>query len=76
VILRLADLVEHRLVTDARTDGHRAMASTADTYHRALKTGMLRVSVNSPRICGLSPDEEKEGYGGKDLQKREVLSTE
>ena len=34
VILRLAFLVEHRLVTDGRTDGqtdgHMAMASTAD----------------------------------------------
>ena len=34
VILRLAVLVEHRLVTDGRTDGqtdgHRAIASTAD----------------------------------------------
>jgi len=34
VILRFAVLVEHRLVTDGqtgrRTDGHRAMASTAD----------------------------------------------
>ena len=34
VILRLAVLVEHRLVTDRRTDrrtdGHRATASTAD----------------------------------------------
>ena len=34
VILRLAVLVEHRLVTDGQTDGqtdgHRAMASTAD----------------------------------------------
>ena len=30
VILRLAVLVEHRLVMDGRTDGHRAMASTAD----------------------------------------------
>ena len=30
VILRLAVLVEHRLVTDRRTDGHRAMASTED----------------------------------------------
>ena len=38
VILRLAVVVEHRLVTDGqtdgqtdrRTDGHRAMASTAD----------------------------------------------
>jgi len=30
VILRLAVLVEHRLVTDAQTDRHRAMASTAD----------------------------------------------
>jgi len=30
VILRLAVLVELRLVTDGRTDGHRAMTSTAD----------------------------------------------
>jgi len=30
VILRLAVLVEHRLVTDGRMDGHRAMASTTD----------------------------------------------
>jgi len=34
VILHLAVLVEHRLVTDGRTDGqtdrHRVMASTAD----------------------------------------------
>ena len=30
VILRLAVLVELRLVTDGQTDGHRAMASTAD----------------------------------------------
>ena len=29
-ILRLAVLVEHRLVTDGQTDAHRAMASTAD----------------------------------------------
>jgi len=26
------------------------------------------------RICGISSEEEKEGYGGKDLQKRKVLS--
>ena len=30
VILRLSILVEHRLVTDGRTDRHGAMASTAD----------------------------------------------
>jgi len=30
VIIRLAVLVEQRLVTDRRTDRHRAMASTAD----------------------------------------------
>jgi len=30
VILRLAILVELRLVTDGRTDRHRAMANTAD----------------------------------------------
>jgi len=27
-------------------------------------------------ICGVSPEEEKEGYDGKDLQKRKVLSLE
>jgi len=41
MILRLAVLVEHRLVTDGRTDRqtdrHRAMASTADAKHRAVK---------------------------------------
>ena len=30
VILHVAVLVEHRLVTDRLTDGYRAMASTAD----------------------------------------------
>jgi len=25
-------------------------------------------------VCGVSPEEEKEGYGGKGLQKRKVLS--
>jgi len=25
-------------------------------------------------IYGVSPEEEKEGYGGKDLQKKKVLS--
>jgi len=38
MILRLAVLVELRLVTDRQTDGHRAMASTADAWHRAVKT--------------------------------------
>jgi len=28
------------------------------------------VSVNSPGIRGVSPEEEKEGYGGKDLQRK------
>jgi len=32
VILRLAVLAELRLVTDRETDGHRAMASTADGF--------------------------------------------
>jgi len=27
-------------------------------------------------ICGVSAEEEKEGYGRKDLQKRKVLSLE
>jgi len=33
-----------------------------------------KVSVNSPGIRGVSPEEENEGYGRKDLQKRKVLS--
>ena len=37
VILRLAVLVELRLVADGRTDRHRAMASTADAQYRAVK---------------------------------------
>jgi len=34
------------------------------------------VSVNSPGTSGVNLGEEKEGYGGKDLQKRKVLSME
>jgi len=34
------------------------------------------VSVNSPGIHVVSPEIEKEGYGGKDLRKRKVLSLE
>jgi len=37
------------------------------------------VSVYSPGVQGIrvvSPEEEQEGYGGKDLQKRKVLSLE
>jgi len=29
--------------------------------------------VNSPGIRGVSPEEEKEGYGGKDLQKKKFI---
>ena len=32
--------------------------------------------VSAGGIRGVSPEEEKEGYGGKDLQKRKVLSME
>ena len=32
------------------------------------------MSVNSRGIRGVGPEEEKEGYVGKDLQKRKVLS--
>jgi len=36
---------------------------------------MLRsVGKQSGGIRGVSPEEEKEGYGGKDLRKRKVLS--
>jgi len=41
------------------------------------KNGCSEVSVNSPRgIRGVSRVEEEEGCGGKDLQKRKVLSLE
>jgi len=36
---------------------------------------MLRsISKQTGRIPGVSPEEEKGGYGGKDLQERKVLS--
>jgi len=39
------------------------------------KTDMLtRIGKQSGRIRGVSLEEEKEGYGGKDWQKRKVLS--
>ena len=48
VILRLAVLVGLRLVTDGQTDrqtdGHKAMASTADAEHRAVKSELASVS--------------------------------
>jgi len=38
---------------------------------------MLRIiGKQSWEIRGVSPEEEKEGCGGKDLQKRKVLSVE
>jgi len=37
---------------------------------------MLRSNSKSGGIRGVSPEEEKVGYGGKDLQKRKVLSLE
>ena len=42
------------------------------------KTDMLRSIDNETvwGIRGVSPEEEKEGYSGKDLQKRKVLSLE
>jgi len=37
----------------------------------------LRSIIKTSRlICVVSPKEEKEGYGGTDLQKRKVLSLE
>jgi len=35
-----------------------------------------KVSINSAGIRAVRLEEEKEGYGGKDLQKRKVLSRE
>jgi len=38
---------------------------------------MLRsIGKQSGEICAVSPEEEKEGYNRKDLQKRNVLSLE
>ena len=42
--------------------------------HRAVKRKC--VSVNSPGKHVVSPEDEKEGYGGMDLQKRKFLSME
>ena len=36
----------------------------------------IRIHYTVRGIRGVSPGEEKEGYGGKDLQKRKVLSLE
>ena len=35
-----------------------------------------KVKTDTLRSIGNCPEEEKEGYGGKDLQKRKVLSLE
>jgi len=44
---------------------------------KSKKTDMLRsITKTLQRIHGVSPKEEKEGYSGKDLQKRKVLSLE
>ena len=44
---------------------------------REKKTDMLRsIGKQSGGIHGVSPGEEMVGYGGKDLQKRKVLSLE
>jgi len=41
------------------------------------KTDMLgSIGKQSGGIHGVSPEEEKAGYGGTDLQKRKVLSLE
>ena len=41
------------------------------------KTDMLKsISKQFGRIHVVSPEEEKEGYGGKNLQRRKVLSLE
>jgi len=57
VILRLAILVEHRFVTDRQTDRHRAMASTAHAYHRAI--GEDREGESSKRrVTGRKREDE------------------
>ena len=39
------------------------------------KTGVLRSigKQSGESVHGVSPEDEKEGYGGKDLQKRKVM---
>ena len=77
VILRLAVLVEHRLVTDGQTDRHRAMASIADAYHRVVKiqigfTFLVQAHPGSPgqraakraRACVLGSGETRVRCGG------------
>jgi len=44
---------------------------------KSKKTDTLRsISKQCKGIRGVSLEEEKEGYGGEDLQKRKVLSVE
>ena len=45
VMLRFAVVVEHRLVTDRHRHRHRPMASTADAWHRAVKTWGLTARI-------------------------------
>jgi len=48
---------------------------TEPTTEKYKKTDMLRsIGKQSRGIRGVSPEEEKEGYGGKRLQKMKVLS--
>jgi len=53
VILCLGVLVELRLVkdrqTDTDTDRHRSMASTADAWHRSVKTERLQKKIQTVR---------------------------
>jgi len=58
VILRLAVLVEVRLVTD--TDRHRPIASTADRWHRALKSASALCAVVYVLVGSYSMRPERE----------------
>ena len=50
VVLRLAVLVDLRLVTERQTDRHRAMASTADAHHRAVTILLGRIAASPHRM--------------------------
>ena len=54
----------------------RGILTVENRRSREKKRICSEVSVNSPGNRGVSPGKEMVGYGGKDLQKRKVLSLE
>ena len=65
------------LVQRALKSRHESALSTARNRQLKSENGCAQKYRQTVRgIRGVSPEEEKEGYGWKDLQKRNVLSLE